>query len=126
MDDTAPRQRSVHQHLPHNVALGVHILSGLLLSHALLLPYRAKLEEALERMDRVVMAIERDGAQPSPYTSDLAVQAKHVQLVDNDAADDLSPALQQASTSSSSPPNTICISRHARCLMWHQQSTYSL
>ncbi|DBB10735.1 hypothetical protein WJX82_006666 [Trebouxia sp. C0006] len=52
---------------------------------------RAKLEEALERMDRVVHAIERDTAQASPYTAQLAVQ-----LDDSDAADSVSPALQQA------------------------------
>ncbi len=54
------------------------------------MPYRAKLEEALERMDRVVHAIERDSAQASPYTAQLAVQ-----LDDSDAADSVSPALQQ-------------------------------
>lgn len=54
--------------------------------------YRAKLEEALERMDRVVQAVERDSAQASPYTAQLADQ-----LGDKDAADSLSPALQQAS-----------------------------
>ncbi len=58
--------------------------------------YRAKLEEALERMDRVVLAIERDASQTSqisPYTAELAAQ-----LTDNDATDSLSPALQQASS----------------------------
>lgn len=54
------------------------------------MPYRAKLEEALKRMDRVVHAIERDGAQASPYTAQLAVQ-----LDDSDATDSVSPALQQ-------------------------------
>lgn len=57
-----------------------------------MLVYRAKLEEALERMDRVVQAVERDNVQASPYTAQLADQ-----LGDNDAADSLSPALQQAS-----------------------------
>ncbi|DBA81468.1 TPA: hypothetical protein ACH3X1_007250 [Trebouxia sp. C0004] len=52
---------------------------------------RAKLEEALERMDRVVHAIERDSAQASPYTAQLADQ-----LADSDAAATVSPALQQA------------------------------
>ncbi|DBA90966.1 TPA: hypothetical protein ACH3X2_004178 [Trebouxia sp. C0005] len=52
---------------------------------------RAKLEEALQRMDRVVHAIERDSTQASPYTAQLAVQ-----LDDGDAADSVSPALQQA------------------------------
>ena len=56
----------------------------------LTMPYRAKLEEALKRMDRVVDAIERDSAQASPYTAQLAVQ-----LDDSDAADSVSPALQQ-------------------------------
>lgn len=54
---------------------------------------RAKLEEALERMDRVVLAMESDSVHASPYTSDLAVQ-----LTDNAAAESVSPALQQAST----------------------------
>ena len=51
---------------------------------------RAKLEEALERMDRVVQAIERDADPASPYNPAL------LQMVDNDSADTLSPALQQA------------------------------
>ena len=54
--------------------------------------YRAKLEEALERMDRVVQAVERDSVKASPYTAQLADQ-----LGNNDATDSLSPALQQAS-----------------------------
>ena len=53
------------------------------------MPYRAKLEEALERMGRVVHAIERDSAQASPYTAHLAAQ------LDDSAADSVSPALQQ-------------------------------
>ena len=53
---------------------------------------RAKLEEALERMDRVVLAIEKDSVQASPHTADLTVQ-----LSDDLAADNVSPALQQAS-----------------------------
>lgn len=52
---------------------------------------RAKLEQALERMDRVVQAVERDNVQASPYTAQLADQ-----LGNNDATDSLSPALQQA------------------------------
>lgn len=56
---------------------------------------RAKLEEALERMDRVVLAMESDSVHASPYTADLAVQ-----LTDNEAAESVSPALQQASTPS--------------------------
>lgn len=44
-------------------------------------------------MDRVVLAIERDSVQASPYTADLAVQ-----LTDKLAAESVSPALQQAST----------------------------
>lgn len=51
---------------------------------------RAKLGEALERMDRVVQAIERDAVQPSPYTAHLPAHLQHV-----------SPALQQASGLSS-------------------------
>jgi len=65
-------------------------VSKLRLQLLLTMPYRAKLEEALERMDRVVHAIERDSAQASPYTAQLAVQ-----LDDSDAADSVSPALQQ-------------------------------
>lgn len=44
-------------------------------------------------MDRVVIAIERDSAQASPYTADLAMQLNDM------AADSVSPALQQASMS---------------------------
>jgi len=65
-------------------------ISKLGLQLPLIIPHRAKLEEALERMDRVVHAIERDTAQASPYTAQLAVQ-----LDDSDAADSVSPALQQ-------------------------------
>ena len=53
---------------------------------------RAKLEEALERMDRVVLAMEGDSVHASTYISDMVVQ-----LTDNIAAESVSPALQQAS-----------------------------
>ena len=53
---------------------------------------RAKLEEALERMDRVVLAMESDTVHASAYTTDLAVQ-----LTGNEAAESVSPALQQVS-----------------------------
>lgn len=66
---------------------------------------RAKLEEALERMDRVVLAMESDSVHASPYTADLAVQ-----LTDNGAAESVSPALQQASIPS----------------IWHAQAEYHL
>lgn len=52
---------------------------------------RAQLEEALERMDRVVHAMESDSVHGSPYTADLAVQ------LTDDIAESASPALQQVS-----------------------------
>lgn len=54
--------------------------------------FRAKLGEALERMDRVVQAIEQDAVQPSPYTVQLAT---HLQQANTNS---VSPALQQASS----------------------------
>ena len=46
-------------------------------------------------MGRVVLAMESDHAQASPYSADPAVQ-----LTNNEAAESVSPALQQASVPS--------------------------
>ena len=70
--------------------------------NTLCLTCRAKLGEALERMDRVVQAIERDAVQPSPYTAPLPA---HLQ---NEDADSVSPALQQASHLSSLALHATC------------------
>ena len=67
-----------------------HLRCSRSLSHTDL-RFRAKLGEALERMDRVVLAIEQDTAQPSPFTVQLP---KHLQ---QPHIDSVSPALQQAS-----------------------------
>ena len=69
---------------------------------------RAKLEEALVRMDRVLLAIERDSNQASPYTAELAGS-----LQDHDATDNLSPALQQASLRSC----TSAVAVHGKWLL---------
>lgn len=64
---------------------------ALVQTYGLCLSCRAKLGEALERMNRVVQAIEQDALQPSPYPAQLA---RNMQQADTDT---MSPALQQAS-----------------------------